>query len=837
MNKPRTDTRTDDQVRRELELLTRAGRALSLSLDPERVLEEVMELVRRELRVDRSAILLRDDRTGDLVVRKAAGYGVSQGKRIPQEQGVTGRVARTRVSERVDDVSRDRDYVAGVPNGRSEMAVPLLVEGELIGVVDVESTEPGAFTEDDLRVVELLSTQIAVALRNAQLYRQVQRRARRMSLLNEAGRALTEVTVPDVLLGKILRLAKDALSFSHCAILLVDEESNDLVVRAAIGYGEIVGKRITAGQGVSAEVVASGKPILVPDVLRDPRYVPGVVGGRTELVAPIIIDGVVEGTLDAESQDVAAFDEDDLELLAAFAAQAGTALRNARLLDRLEQRGTRLSIVHKMSQAIATNLDPEEVLDEILLLARGALAFNRSAIALVDGKRQELVVKAAVGYGEILGKRLPIQGSVTGTVVQTGDPILVPNVVEDSRYIPGSVGALCEMAVPLKVRGEVIGVLDAEGEAEASFSERDMELLAIFAGHAAAAIHNATLFRRLQDANAALRASLHEMERLNSELEASAEQIRDNNLQLGRQVQQLKTLHRAGQAITATLDLDQTLEAILRMTRKIISTSNATIRLIDEESEEMLVRATAGSSEGESSRIDLPLQVGERVIGVFELGTDRELQVEDRRLLETMASQAAIAIENARLFEDTQRTYYETLRSLTSALEARDSYTRGHSERVAGLSLQIAAELGLDENDCSEIFSAAMLHDIGKIGVRDAILLKPDTLTHAEMDAIRSHPALGDTILGPLKFLGRVSSFVKHHHERWDGEGYPDKLRAEEIPLPSRIVAVADTFDALTTDRPYRERMSAERAVQEIERNAGTQFDPQVVIALVACLP
>jgi HD-GYP domain-containing protein (c-di-GMP phosphodiesterase class II) len=476
------------------------------------------------------------------------------------------------------------------------------------------------------------------------------------------------------------------------------------------------------------------------------------------------------------------------------------------------------------------------VLDVILRLARGALAFSRSAIVLVDHENQDLVVRAELGYGEVVGRRLPIEGSITGSVVQTGEPILVRDVSKDPRYIEGSIGAACEMAVPLRVRGEVIGVIDAESDRVGAFSERDMELMSVFAVHAATAIHNARLFRRLEDTNQALRSSLREMERLNVELEASAQQIRETNVRLERQLQQLRVLHRAGQAMTATLDLDQTLDAILAMTREIIDTSAATIRLLDEESHEMLVRATNGTMPKDDRRIDVPLRVGDRLIGVFELGSKREIVDEERRLLETMASQAAIAIENARLFEDTQRTYYTTLRSLASALEARDAYTRGHSDRVAMLSRRIAERLGLAVGDLQELHSAAMLHDIGKIGVRDDILLKPARLTEAEMDVIRRHPALGDTILGPLKFLGRVATFVKHHHERWDGTGYPEGLAGENIPLPSRIVAVADCYDALTTDRPYRDSMSGDRAIEEIRRNAGTQFDPVVVDALIGAL-
>ena len=241
--------------------------------------------------------------------------------------------------------------------------------------------------------------------------------------------------------------------------------------------------------------------------------------------------------------------------------------------------------------------------------------------------------------------------------------------------------------------------------------------------------------------------------------------------------------------------------------------------------------------EGEHvSRIDVPLKVGDKTIGMFELASVRGYGDEEKRLLETLAAQAAIAIENARLFEDTQRAYYDTLRSLAGALEARDSYTRGHSQRVADLSLKLAEELDVSEEERKEIYSAALLHDIGKIGVRDEVLLKPGKLTDDEMETIRSHPIFGDAILAPLKFLGKVAGMVKHHHERWDGKGYPDGLAAEQIPLASRIVAVSDTYDALTSDRPYRSRRTHEDALAIIEEESGAQFDPRVVDALLGVM-
>jgi putative nucleotidyltransferase with HDIG domain len=390
------------------------------------------------------------------------------------------------------------------------------------------------------------------------------------------------------------------------------------------------------------------------------------------------------------------------------------------------------------------------------------------------------------------------------------------------------------MAVALKVRGEVLGVLDSESPEMDAFDEQDLELFQAFADQAAVALHNARLFRGLEEANERLQTNVEEITRLNRELEAYAEQIAEANRSLSQQIRQLTALHQAGQAITSSLDLSETLGAILRMSAEIVSSSAGAIKLLDEETKELRVAAQAGRLGGDGSDLthyDLPLKIGERTIGVFELvrqATDL-LGADEQQLLETLAAQAAIAIENARLFEGTQRVYYETLRSLARALEARDQYTRGHSERVAELSRAIAVAMGLPEPRCGLVHNAALLHDIGKIGVRDAVLLAPRRLSPEEFEVIRQHPTFGNVILGPLKFLGEVARLVKHHHERWDGTGYPDSLTAEDIPLESRIIGVADAYDAMTSSRPYRDALSHDEAVAELLRTAGSQFDPSVV--------
>jgi putative nucleotidyltransferase with HDIG domain len=284
------------------------------------------------------------------------------------------------------------------------------------------------------------------------------------------------------------------------------------------------------------------------------------------------------------------------------------------------------------------------------------------------------------------------------------------------------------------------------------------------------------------------------------------------------------------------------------MTKQIIRSSSSAIKLLDEETKELKIKA-AYDSHGRliisdsmyytdeqmrrdfKSFLGVPLKVGEKTIGVFELASldPDAFGEEEKRMLQTLASQAAIAIENARLFEKTQRTYYETIKSLAQALEARDAYTKGHSERVTKYAIKVAEKMGLSEEDKTLISYSGLLHDIGKIGISDTILKKPYGLTLEEKTAIETHPLFGDNILSPIKFLEKAQQIVLHHHERYDGKGYPAGLRGEQIPITARIIAVTDAYDAMTSERPYRRALSHDDAIKELKEKAGTQFDPKVV--------
>ena len=216
----------------------------------------------------------------------------------------------------------------------------------------------------------------------------------------------------------------------------------------------------------------------------------------------------------------------------------------------------------------------------------------------------------------------------------------------------------------------------------------------------------------------------------------------------------------------------------------------------------------------------------EKAFGKYEL-----LYLKDRyqHHLEELVSERTAELDKA--LEAVEVSYHSTLKALVQALETRDSETHGHSERVVTFSLRLGHELGLDRDALRNLELGALLHDIGKIGVPDAILRKPAALTQEEWDKMKLHPQHGQNILRNIPFLENASQLVAQHHEKWDGTGYPFGIRGEDIDLNARIFAVADAFDAMVSDRVYRRGRSYEEAVIELERCAGSQFDPLVVEA------
>jgi putative nucleotidyltransferase with HDIG domain len=341
----------------------------------------------------------------------------------------------------------------------------------------------------------------------------------------------------------------------------------------------------------------------------------------------------------------------------------------------------------------------------------------------------------------------------------------------------------------------------------------------------------------------------------------------------------LNTILEISRTIISTLEIERVNEVILSEAERIFHNEYGALFTLDEKSGHLALTAAAGFSENElenlkilgaweeinkiivsssevfllvsditkapefkkrdfvfRSFIGIRLDAERKTIGTLILSNKNPSSLFDsnqQRILEILANYAAIALVNAKLYKETEDLFISLISSLVAAIDAKDPYTAGHSQRVTEISLSIAEELNLPRVEIKNLKLAAILHDIGKIGINESILTKPAELSFEEHKLIERHPELGVRIVRSIPHSERFIRGISDHHEFYNGEGYPHKLKQNEISLEARIIAVADCFDALTSERAYRKAMSLPEACQEIKRNSGTQFDPAIAEAFL----
>ena len=347
-------------------------------------------------------------------------------------------------------------------------------------------------------------------------------------------------------------------------------------------------------------------------------------------------------------------------------------------------------------------------------------------------------------------------------------------------------------------------------------------------------------------------------------------------------VERLALLSQLGQILNSTLDHKEIRRRAMKAATRLMKAEVGSLLLIDEEKGQLYFEVALGGQEDDIKMISLssgegiagwvaqygeplvvnspqkdprffkgvdertefktrniicvPVKVKGKVIGVLEAINKQgkeEFDKEDLILLTSLADQVAIALDNSRLYQELEEIFFQTAASLADAIEKRDPYTGGHTKRVTLYSESIAKYLQLKPLERKWLKITSVLHDIGKIGVEDHILKKPERLSLEEFDVIKRHSMMGVEIIEHIRQLRESIPGVKYHHEYVNGKGYPDGLRGEEIPILARIVAVADTYDAMTTDRPYRKAMEEVAAIEELKRCSGTQFDRGVVDAFI----
>jgi putative nucleotidyltransferase with HDIG domain len=380
--------------------------------------------------------------------------------------------------------------------------------------------------------------------------------------------------------------------------------------------------------------------------------------------------------------------------------------------------------------------------------------------------------------------------------------------------------------------------------------------------------------------------ALEEIERDKALLKQKYAELSTLNTELSQRVSVLKSINNATRALVSTPDTQMVLEQTMKPIVNVLGFDRALIMLLDEKEEFLEYRYGIGESAemlrkienyripltreqnlmvrvlrkkrpvlirdakasglnpanviladfSPSSFIVCPLIAEEKTIGI--LGADRSedkppLGASDAEFLSIFANNIATALKRAQLDDELKGSYVSSVRALVKAIEEKDTYTKGHSERVARIALEVAHVLGMSESESQYLSFGSILHDVGKIGIPESIVRSPKPLTEAEFKVIKKHPLKGVEILHPISFIRNHMHLIRSHHERWDGKGYPDKLSGSDIPLGAQIVAVADAFDAMTSSRPYRKGMPQKQAAREITKNSGTQFSPEVADAFI----
>lgn len=411
------------------------------------------------------------------------------------------------------------------------------------------------------------------------------------------------------------------------------------------------------------------------------------------------------------------------------------------------------------------------------------------------------------------------------------------------------------VVIPLIGKTDQLGLIIACYRTDKKFAERDHKIVEGLSRQISLALDEAQLYRTTME----------------------------QSLELNHKIETLQVIHEIDRSILSSLEPHEILETTTRNISRIVPCDRAGILLVDRD-RQGFIQATgngiSGSShkpfvpfcdtsatevvktarpqcvgnkeeldlllpkeqnllqEGFVSHIRVPLIVKGAPVGVLGVDSKRKAAFTPENLstLEKLAALIGVALENTRLVTDLQELLIGTVKSLSNAIDAKSPWTAGHSERVTRYALQIGGKMGFQEGDLKDLELGGLLHDVGKIGIYDVILNKPGALTKEEYEAVKNHPLRGVVLLEPIKQLNRVIPCIKHHHERFDGTGYPDGLKGERIPLWARILAVADAFESMTGERPYRTAFSIDEAINELKRCSLSQFDPSIVNVFVDLL-
>jgi diguanylate cyclase (GGDEF)-like protein len=785
------------------------------------------------------------DKWADKILADSCPFGV----------GLTGWGVEHREPVRVNQAHLDprTSTVPGTPEDEPEalITIPLIARDSIKGALNIYRLgEEASFDDDEFELAKRFGDAAALALDNAQIRARLEHQAqtdpltglynhrafheRLRQALASASRAHNAVSVlmldiddfkrvndvfghgaGDEILRSLAETLKDAVRASDVVYRLGGEEFAIVIASRSAEHAERLAHRLVE-HVESSEFDPAGRITISVGLARGPEH----AMNPRELIA--CAEAAMMTAKARGKNQIVVYDDAELERPEGELVPSTRDVRSVAHMKMLQSLGgklNRLNDVRQIGNVIATEL-------------RSLIDYHNCRVSLVEG--DDVLPIAFVGQFtsetqeplEILACKVG-QG-ITGRVAQTGESLLIGDAAncEFARILPGTDAVdESQVVVPLTYGTRVVGVIVLSKLGLDQFDEDDVRLLEVLAGHAAVALENAGLYE----------AARREAERATALLEFSRQ-------------------------LASADGMDAVVDRIVQLSAATLGSPQASVWWQDTIGGEIRVRATYGYAELDRERLArmvfpeelaaeqltskepfvvtngfdaaiAPMTLDGGRLGCIAVALPDGIVFGERqlRLLAGIAHQAKLALANAGSFDTLERTFLETVEALANALEANDEYTSSHARWITDLALKVGEGLGLDTPALKRLELGALFHDIGKIGIPEAILSKPGPLTPGERRLVEKHPELGEKIIAPIDRLEEVRPIVRHCHERYDGTGYPDRRGGEDIPIESRIILVCDAYHAMTTDRPYRKRLPTDEAVRRLDEGAGTQFDPAVV--------
>lgn len=786
----------------------------------------------------------------------------------PDEHSMTARIVREGEILAVKDTQATSHVSPRIKDAfstiKSALGIPLKMEEKVIGAAILQYKQKHAFTAEEIALGKHTASQVSLAISKVRLIEETQTRARQFEALYQTANQIIGEQDLETILQKIVDQATTLLKTEYGGIFLYDPASKSFKLEVTKGFDQLIGTVLQEDEGIAGKILKSRKPIYIENYHQwegRGKAFNGIPFTST-LEAPMIYQNKLYGTIlvteVAPKQHT--FTDEDIHLLELFASQAAIAVHSANLFTQLNQRLTELQAISDVSAAMRTAPTRADIPPVILHHISNLLNLDTAALLIWDEYIGDAVIEDIVGEGSLQkGKRFPLEHPLIQQLRSSSQPQELKNQetrIQDLLSLP-AIGQYSSMAVPLYTQENNLGamlVLRRRKETDGNgFTELETRLLR--------AVSDIT-------ANALQRAELH--------------------MQTQEHLRRLTVLHEIEMAVGASFDLDLTFDILLDRIVNHLDIDAADIYLFEPPLQRLKWAGGYGFSRRETPQIYLRLGEGlagkaayqRRVIALTDInhapeyiqlrGLENEkfktyyaipmiikgelqgvLEIFYRRIIHatqtwedfllTLAAQAALAIDNANLFNRARRSsvelelaYDATIQGWSDALELRDMETEGHARRVTEATVRLAREMGIPQQELVHIRRGALLHDIGKMAIPDSILRKPGKLNEEEWILMRKHPTYAHDLLSKIDYLRPALDIPYYHHEKWDGTGYPLGLKGEEIPLPARIFAIIDVWDALLSNRPYRPAWPEEEVIEYIRQQSGKHFDPEVVRAFLS---